>query len=131
MKIKRKKRLIEFKVYNDQAAELDIYQINNYIKYKLYNPIAANNITNGLRKSISILRQFPYIGKIYNQENDSIRFIIYKKYLIFYEIQEKERIVIIKTIIYGKRNREVFLWFMMLNSFCGHLQKVLFYIDID
>ena len=99
------KKTIEYKIYNDKLAIYEFYQIEYYIKYKLQNPIAAKNITQSLKNKILILQEFPYLGKIYNQNNPNIRFLIHNKYLIFYEIQEKEKIVIIKTIIHGMQNR--------------------------
>lgn len=55
-----------------------------------------------IRKSILILQEFPYIGAKY--EEDSNRFKIYKNFLIFYEIQEKEKQIIIKRIIHKNIN---------------------------
>lgn len=55
-----------------------------------------------IRKSILILQEFPYIGAKY--EGDSNRFKIYKNFLIFYEIQEKEKQIIIKRIIHKNVN---------------------------
>ena len=55
-----------------------------------------------IRKSILILQEFPYIGAKY--EGDSNRIKIYKKFLIFYEIQEKEKKIIIKRIINSNVN---------------------------
>ena len=106
--MKRKKKPIEYKVLNDEFADYNILQINNYIKYKLQNPIAARNITQSLKNKILILKQFPYLGKIYYNYNPNIRYLIHKKYLIFYEIQENKKIVIIKTIIHSKQNRNIF-----------------------
>ena len=73
-----------------------------YIKYKLCNPIAASRFMSEIRKSIMILKQFPYIGAKF--EEDSNRFKIYKNFLIFYEIQEKEKRIIIKRIIHKNVN---------------------------
>lgn len=60
-----------------------------YIKYKLKNPIIANKTIIKIIEKIFILEDFPYIGSIYNE--GPTRFIIHKKFLIFYEIKEKEK----------------------------------------
>ena len=73
-----------------------------YIYYELYNPQVANRFINNIFAKISILQYFPRIGSIY--KNEQKRFIIYKNFLIFYEIQEKQKIVKIKTVIHRKRN---------------------------
>lgn len=80
----------------------DIQDIFYYIKYKLYNEQAANRFLTNIIMKISILQYFPYIGAIFQNNQD--RFIIYKNFLIIYEIQEKEKIVNIKTIIHRKTN---------------------------
>ena len=103
-----KKRNIEYEIYNDIIAQYDFNQIEHYIEYKLQNPIAAKNIAKDLIYKISLLEQFPYLGKIYNSNNSNIRYLVCKKYLIFYEIQENEKLVIIKTIIHSKQNRKLF-----------------------
>ena len=92
----------------EETADNDIYQLTNYIKYKLLNPIVAEKLPDKILNQINILKQFPYLGKIYNLSNPNIRFLIHNKYLIFYEIQEKEKLIIIKTILHSKQNRELF-----------------------
>lgn len=73
-----------------------------YIYYELYNPQAANRFINNIIIQISTLQYFPYRGIIY--KNNKERFIIYRNFLIFYEIQEEEKIVKIKTVMHRKRN---------------------------
>ena len=90
-------------------AKLDLFQIHDYIYFNLQNPIAARNTANGIKSKVLNLKDFPYIGKIYNHKNSNIRFLAFKNYLIFYEIQENEKLVIIKRIIYKKRNLGKFL----------------------
>ena len=80
----------------------NINRISNYIKNKLKNPIASQNFVNDIEKSIYNLSYFPYIGAKY--EGDKSKIKIYKNYLIFYEIQEKEKRIIIKRIIHRNIN---------------------------
>lgn len=70
--------------------------------YKLYNPQAANRILKNFLIKISTLQYFPYIGKMY--KNSQERFIVYKNFLIFYEIQEKEKTILIQKVKHGKSN---------------------------
>lgn len=81
---------------------MNLVTIGNYIKYQLCNPIAAFQFMSEIRKSILILQEFPHIGAKY--EKDSTRFKIYKNFLIFYEIQEKEKQIIILRIIHKNIN---------------------------
>lgn len=68
-----------------------------YIHYELYNTRASNSFINFILIKISTLQQFPYMGSFYKNRQE--RFIVYKNFLIVYEIQEKEKIVKIKTIV--------------------------------
>lgn len=80
----------------------NINRISNYIRNKLKNPIAAQNFVNNIENSIYNLSYFPYIGLKYKQEKNRIK--IYKNFLIFYEIQEKEKKIVIKRIINSNVN---------------------------
>lgn len=68
-----------------------------YIHYELCNTRASNSFINSILIKISTLQQFPYMGSFYKNRQE--RFIVYKNFLIVYEIQEKEKIVRIKTIV--------------------------------
>ncbi len=92
----------KYHIIYQKIAQIDLFGIGMYIKYKLCNPVAASQFMSKIRKSILILQEFPYIGAKY--EGDSNRFKIYKNYLIFYEIQEKEKKIIIKRIIHRNIN---------------------------
>ena len=98
-------KIIEYSILFDERADYNINQVKNYISYILNNPIAAINTATGLKKQISILKYFPQIGTIYNQNYSNLRFLIYKNYLIFYEIQEYEKLIIIKTIMHKRQSR--------------------------
>ena len=82
---------------------MTIQNIYRYIKYRLYSLEAAERFSNNINSIVSLLKQFPRIGKM--KPNDSNRFLVYKKYLIFYEIKENEKLIIIKKIIHSNVNR--------------------------
>ena len=99
----RESYIIEkYNIIYQEIAQIDLFVIVTYIKYKLCNQIAASRFMSEIRKSILILEEFPYVGAKY--EEDSNRFKIYKNFLIFYEIQEKEKQIIIKRIIHKNVN---------------------------
>lgn len=78
---------------------LDIYY---YITYKLCSHrTAVKNVKNMINK-IDSLKYFPHRGAIYSDIDH--RFIIYKNFLIFYEIQEKEKQIVILRIIHKNIN---------------------------
>ena len=80
-----------------------IEKIANYIRYTYYSPNAATTFRNNMFSIILKIKLFPRIGKEIN--NNSNRVLIYKKYLIFYKIQEKEKIIKIQRIINGRINK--------------------------
>ncbi len=92
----------EYTIFRTSKAHYEIASIYYYIKFKLLNPIASESFLNGITIKINSLKLFPYIGTIY--ENSQNRFVIYKNFLIFYEIQEKEKLVIIKSIMNRRKN---------------------------
>lgn len=81
---------------------MNLYKIFSYIKYDLQNPITAVNYIGNIRNKINSLDYFPYRGAIYSTNTN--RFLIYQKHLIFYEIQEKEKRIVIKRIIHRNVN---------------------------
>ena len=80
----------------------NINRISKYINNKLNNPIAARNFEINIEKSIYNLSYFPYIGAKYKKDSDRIK--IYKNFLIFYKIREKEKRIVIKRIIHKNVN---------------------------
>lgn len=108
---------MNYKINISYTAQSDLDKIYNYINSILQNPIAAENTAIGLQYKILSLVEFPYRGKIQNSKKSNIRFISYKNYLISYEIQEKEKSVIINRIVYRKRNlKEFFILVCSLRS---------------
>lgn len=96
--------IIDYKIELSSRAQSNLFQIEFYIKYELQNPIAADNFIDKMLDRISILENQPYIGKIYNQIIYNNRVLIHNKYLIFYEIKENENIILIKSVLNGRRN---------------------------
>lgn len=90
-----------YKIKYNIIAKNDLIKTYYYIFYSLCNPIVANRLLSNIILFIENLEQFPYMGTIYS---NNIRFIIYKNFLIFYEIQQKEKIIIIRRIIHKNMN---------------------------
>jgi len=75
--------------------------------YNLCNQISAISYIENIFLKIESLKYLPYRGASYRNTNN--RFIVYKKYLIFYEIQEKENLIRIKRILHSKINKNLIL----------------------
>ena len=100
-----RKSIDKYKVRGEKIAHIDFKNSYNYIKYNLCNPIAAINYKEELKNKINSLESLPYRGAVYG--NEFKRYLIYKNFLIFYEIQEKEKLVIIKRIMNRKVNNKI------------------------
>ena len=98
----QEKNTIKHSIEYRKSAKRNIKQIAKYIRDILKNPIAAQNFSRNIEKHIYNLSDFPYAGAIYKETLN--RFIIYKNFLIIYEIKKEERKVIIKRIIHKSIN---------------------------
>ena len=90
-----------YKIKYSNYANIKLDYIYSYIKYSLLNPIAAENFYIQISKKIQTLKYFPYAFPTYY--NTSFRYILYKQWLILYEIKNNY-IVEIQTIINSKQN---------------------------
>lgn len=93
-------------------AESDIDEIFNYIINTLSNPEAAAALADELTRQFRILYHSPKIGSpVINDYllRDDVRKIFAGSYIIYYCFDEKNRIVIILRVIYGKRNQNLIL----------------------
>ena len=85
----------------------DLEKITDYIKNKLNNVIAANNLLNEIEKEIEKRRYNPssYEKFLTNKKRKYIYYRIYvKRYIIFYIVEDN--VMEVKRIIYRKRNME-------------------------
>ncbi len=92
----------QYRIKITDLAESDLESAGNYIAYELLNPDAAVNTVQGIRKQIHKLNNFP-------QRNDledlylaamGVRKTNYKKYKIYYIVDEIENIVYIVRILH-------------------------------
>ncbi len=86
------------------AAKKDLEEIIDYIQSD--NPDAALNLINNFDKNILQLKNFPYMGKIPEDEHlrsKRYRMLIVKNYIVFYVVFEDAREIEIRRIIHGKR----------------------------
>ena len=90
-----------------ETARADLNGIIIYAKLK--GKKNAEKIKTELEKEISVLRQFPNIGKVYNNISLSskYRMLTMKHYLIFYVVNKNT--IEIHRIIHNKRNYKVLI----------------------
>lgn len=91
--------------YSPRALK-DLDQIWDYIELDLYNSSAAQNIVNGIIDKIESIALFPESGAKLEFENgldSGYRYVVYKKYMVFYRTNT-ENIIFIDRVIYSGRD---------------------------
>jgi len=88
-------------------AEEDILSTVKYITNDLKNPVAANNLLDEIERHQKNLEDNPYIYPLVNDDylsEKGLRLIVIKNYLMFFIINEDNKIVNIIRFLYGRRN---------------------------
>lgn len=96
-----------YKVEFLPVAKQDLTEIALYIKDKLGNPIAAYNTVEQIVEAAERLETFPYSNPVYTlirPLKKEYRKILIKNYMLFYTVDETEKLVTVSRIIYAKRN---------------------------
>lgn len=90
----------------------DLKEITAYINEKYHSPSVVKNLKNELKRNYPFLKNMP---TIYPRVHDDyltslgIRFVVVKKYMLFFRIIEDKKIVSILRFIYGSRNWQALL----------------------
>jgi addiction module RelE/StbE family toxin len=103
---------MEYKVIISESAVCDIDEILAYITDKLANPKAASDFANELGKRYTALARQPQMFEASHNERlkrKGYRRFPVKHYVVFYQVNEKNKEVIIARIFYGNRNCEKYL----------------------
>ena len=93
-------------------ARQDIIDIARYISHDLSNPAAAEKLAVELVGAAENLAIHPYIHSVFRPVRPlkkEYRKIGVKNYLMFYWVEEAEKIVTIARIIYARRDYEKLL----------------------
>ncbi len=90
-----------------QSFENDVSSVIDYISHKLYNSTAAERILNIAEKTILQIVDNPLIFPLYHDEKiakKGYHYAVISKYLIFYTIDESNKIVHFLRFLYGGQN---------------------------
>lgn len=92
-------------------AKQDMTDIAYYISNELAEPVVAERLASEMIESANRLIEFPYANPAYHPirklQHDYRRLII-KNYIMFYYIDEINKLVTIARVIYGRRDyREI------------------------
>ncbi len=99
--------MTQYKIYISEPAEKDLIDIIRYIKSQLSAPISAFNLMSLFEETMMGLSSLPQRHPLVTDERLAgmgFRILPLKNYLIFYSIDEKEKLVDIERILYGRRD---------------------------
>ncbi|MCM1545531.1 MAG: type II toxin-antitoxin system RelE/ParE family toxin [Clostridiales bacterium] len=88
-------------------AQADLIDTVRYISGKLKNTTAVQKIAKDIKTAIEELANDPHIYPVYFPlqplKHEYRKFVI-DNYIIFYTVEEREKVVTVFRVIYGKRN---------------------------
>lgn len=97
-------------LYTESSVD-DIEAIVDYLTQ--YSISATNKFIDDLNKKINTLKSFPRCGaipKIEKIQQQGYRIMVLKyRYLLFYKLNEMEKVVIIERVLHGARDLEKIL----------------------
>ena len=85
----------------------DMIEIVNYISAELKNPIAANRLSEEFIKAAERLADFPYSTPVYNPLRPlkhEYRKTAVDNYIMFYWVDETNKVITVARVVYGKRD---------------------------
>lgn len=98
---------MEYNVLFTEHARDDLKRIHEYIAFELHSPRNASGITMGSLAASKGLTTFPRQNPVYHAEpwrGLQVRFLTYKKYIIFYKVNDEQQTVTVSRIMYGGRD---------------------------
>jgi len=93
-------------------AKQDMIGIVRYISHELFNKAAADLLADEMIGAAERLCDFPYINAVHQTVKPlkhEYRKLLVKNYIMFYWIDEKDKLITIARVIYARRDSEKFL----------------------
>jgi len=94
------------------ATRQDMTDIVFYISRELCNPTAAGILADEMIKAPEQLCGFPYINAVHHTAKPlkhEYRKLLVKNYIMFYWVDEKEKLITIARVLYAHRDYEKLL----------------------
>ena len=88
-------------------ARRDMVEIARYISHELCNPIAAKTLAEEMLEKAEKLTETPYLNAIYICDRPlqhEYRKLIVQNYIMFYWVDEKEKMITIARVVYARRD---------------------------
>jgi plasmid stabilization system protein ParE len=96
-----------YSVHITDIAEADILSTVKYIADVLKAPASANHLLDEIEKYENILENTPNMYSFVPDEyltTKGLKYVMVKNYMLFYTINEKEKIVTVIRFLYGHRD---------------------------
>jgi toxin ParE1/3/4 len=91
------------------SARQDMVEIVRYISKELHNPAAADRLANNFLEAADRAAAFPYAAPGYHPIRPlkhEYRKLVIQNYLMFYWVDEQEKVVTVAYVTYAKRDYE-------------------------
>jgi toxin ParE1/3/4 len=109
LQVFEKKYNMKYQVYLTENAEVDLNTIANYLVYKLLAGENALKQIERIEHAIISLEVMPERYQVYDKKpwkEKNLREMVVDNYLVFYVVDNNEKIVTVIRIMYGKRDIE-------------------------
>jgi plasmid stabilization system protein ParE len=96
-----------YSVHITDIAERDILFTIKYIANVLKAPVSANHLLDEIEKYENILENTPNMYSFVPDEyltTKGLKYVMVKNYMLFYTINEEEKIVTVVRFLYGHRD---------------------------
>jgi len=91
------------------TARQDMTDIVRYISHELHNPNAAEALADKMIEATEQLCEYPYINSVHQTVKPlkyEYRKLLVKNYIIFYWVDEKDKLITVARVIYARRDYE-------------------------
>ncbi len=96
-----------YRVFMTRSAAEDLTDISIYIRDEIREPVTAIKLVEKIKVAVMSLALYPMRHNLVADEHlaaQGFRKIIIDNYIAFYIVSEKEQIVTVVRILYGKRD---------------------------
>lgn len=98
---------MNYKLYITESFENDVSSVISYISHKLHNPAAAERLLKNAEENVYEIAENPFLYPLYHDEKiaeKGYHYAVVSKYLIFYSIDESNKIIHVSRFLYGGQN---------------------------
>jgi len=106
--------MAKYRVDVSEPAESDLRDIVRYIAAQLSAPVSAHHMMEFLEVAMEGFSDMPQRCTLVSDERLArmgYRILVVKNYIVFFSIDEKNKVVDVERILYGRRN-----WLRILQS---------------